>query len=200
MAPAVTLLGRRLRGRLDALRPDRSAAVREAQSRQVEAAGGRIRQLQVGQAVLTRAYTQKGNRWTEGQISATTGPVSYKVDMGNGSVWRRHQDQIIPLSHRNRFSLSRASMSPAEPNPHNNDGADGGSAAETTGAPTAAAVAAPAAQFTEEDWGESSADVPGVDVDLDYGDALEDEQALEVGPPAASARELRAFRRNKNKA
>ncbi|XP_063545757.1 uncharacterized protein LOC134753749 [Cydia strobilella] len=109
VSPAVALMRRRLRGRLDALRPDRAAGVRAAQERQVTSAGGTPRSVNVGDVVFARDYTLRGEKWSEGRVKAQTGPVSYKVDMGQGIEWRRHVDQIIPAS-KNRFSLTRASV------------------------------------------------------------------------------------------
>lgn len=111
VAPAVALLGRRLRGRLDALRPDVAEAVRAAQARQARAAAGTPRDLAVGDRVLTRDYTAAGDKWAEGVIVKKTGPLSYKVDVGRDAHWRRHADQIIKDT--SRFSLSRTSIGPS---------------------------------------------------------------------------------------
>lgn len=111
VSPAEALLGRRLRGRLDALRPDRARTVHRQQQRQRDAAGGAVeRPLQLGDTVMTRDYSVRGGKWAEGKLVQQTGPVSYRVDMGRGVEWRRHADQIIPTS-RNRYSLTRASTS-----------------------------------------------------------------------------------------
>ncbi|XP_026742884.1 uncharacterized protein K02A2.6-like [Trichoplusia ni] len=112
VSPAVALLGRRLRARLDAVRPDVSAVVRAAQERQVAAAGGTRRALAPGDAVLARDYTARGDKWLAGTVVDQTGPVSYKVDVGRGVGWRRHVDQIMPLQSKNRHSLSRTSIVP----------------------------------------------------------------------------------------
>lgn len=109
-SPAVALQGRRLRGRLDALRPDVAAVARAAQERQARAAGGTPRDVRVGDAVLARDYSTKGNKWAEGEVTQKTGPVSFKINVGNGLEWRRHADQIV--CNKNRFSLTRASTAP----------------------------------------------------------------------------------------
>ena len=35
-----------------------------------------------------------GQKWLPGMIVATTGPVSYRVLLEDGRVWRRHQDHM----------------------------------------------------------------------------------------------------------
>lgn len=107
VSPAELLTGRRMRTRLDALRPDVGQVAQAAQQRQVEAAGGTPRApLQVGDSVLARDYSSRSNKWVEGTVTKKTGPVSYRVSLDNGVEWRRHQDQILPIGN-SRFSLSR---------------------------------------------------------------------------------------------
>ncbi|XP_013171405.1 PREDICTED: uncharacterized protein K02A2.6-like [Papilio xuthus] len=107
VSPAMALLGRQIRSRLDALRPDTAATVRDKQERQAARAAGHLREFSVGEAVLARDYSTKGNKWAEATVVKRTGPVSYKVDVGNGVEWRRHADQVV--SAKGRFSLSRTS-------------------------------------------------------------------------------------------
>ncbi|CAH0715183.1 unnamed protein product, partial [Brenthis ino] len=95
VSPAVALLGHRLRGRLDAIRPDRAVIAREAQNRQLENKKGTNRLIEVGDTVLARDYRTSSNKWSEGVVTDKTGPSSYKVDVGEVLKWRRHQDQII---------------------------------------------------------------------------------------------------------
>ena len=112
VSPCVALQGRRLRSRLDALRPDVGAVVRAAQERQVRHGPSAARDFEVGDEVLARDYSVRGEKWAVGIVSKKTGPVSYNVDVGNGTQWRRHADQIAsvaPAGNKNRYSLSRAS-------------------------------------------------------------------------------------------
>ncbi|CAK1595307.1 unnamed protein product [Parnassius mnemosyne] len=111
VSPAVALLGRRLRSRLDALRPNTAEVVRRAQYQQVANSGGSDRNIAIGDRVLTRNYTPKGGKWREGKIVKKTGPVSYRVSMGDGIEWKRHIDQVIPTNRKSRYSLSRPSIS-----------------------------------------------------------------------------------------
>ncbi|XP_059048821.1 uncharacterized protein K02A2.6-like [Achroia grisella] len=108
VAPAVALLGRRLRTRLDAVRPNTSDIVRQAQDKQVAEAGGMDRTFEVGESVIARDYSSRGDKWTEGQITSKTGPVSYTVQLNTGNACRRHSDQLWPLK-RNRLSTPHLS-------------------------------------------------------------------------------------------
>ncbi|KAL0882706.1 hypothetical protein ABMA27_001129 [Loxostege sticticalis] len=109
--PAVLLTGRRMRTRLDALRPDIASVAQAAQQRQVTNAGGTPGpQLQVGEPVLARDYSSRSEKWSLGTVTKVTGPVSYRVDIGDGVEWRRHRDQILPVGNKSRLSLSRASI------------------------------------------------------------------------------------------
>ncbi|XP_050358301.1 uncharacterized protein LOC126778723 [Nymphalis io] len=110
VSPAVALLGRRLRGRLDALRPNVSKVVESVQDRQVANKMGSTRQIKVGDDVMVRDYTKNGTKWTGGTVTGQSGPVSYKVDVGDGVTWRRHHDQVINLNKKDRFSLSRTNQ------------------------------------------------------------------------------------------
>ncbi|CAH0713889.1 unnamed protein product, partial [Brenthis ino] len=180
VSPAVALLGRRLRGRLDALGPDVGAVVLEAQSKQVNRAGGTNRELQLGDTVLTRDYTTKGEKWSEGTVTKKTGPVSFKVDVGGGVEWRRHQDQMIQLGNRkekNRYSLARTSTTAsADANEEQTPGVDDDADDQCSEAPETGANAGRALRS------------PGLS-----GPA--GEPATPPPPPDASARAIRAYKR-----
>ena len=95
--PAVLLYGRRLRTRLDLLRP--GSIVQDKQEAQVARRGkGRLKHFNVGQKVLVRNYSRSNpDKWIPGIICSKSGPVSYLVDIGNNIIWRRHLDQIQGL-------------------------------------------------------------------------------------------------------
>ncbi|CAH2109077.1 unnamed protein product [Euphydryas editha] len=109
ISPTVALLGHRLRGRLDALRPNIQSAVQDAQSKQKGLRNVRHTQFEVGEPVLVRNFSPKGEKWLEAHISAKTGPISYKVSSSSGVELRRHLDQILPVKDKSRYSLSRTS-------------------------------------------------------------------------------------------
>ena len=92
--PSQLFLGRRLRTRLDLLKPDLSIKVNNRQIDQSVAKGGSVtRHFSIGQRVIARNYT--GNsKWVPGIVRAQLGPLSYQVEIGPTLVWRRHTDQL----------------------------------------------------------------------------------------------------------
>lgn len=106
--PAVAMFGRRLRGRLDLLRAAPGEAVRDKQLRQEEQGARATRLLAPGDRVLSRDYSARADKWSDGLVVERTGPVSYKVKMTDGRVHKRHVDQLIADKNgKSRFSLSR---------------------------------------------------------------------------------------------
>lgn len=109
--PAVALFGRRLRGRLDLLRPNTSSIVREAQlaSESYNAGTAGYREAAEGDSVLLQDFTQGKKKWTTGTIKNRSGPVTYRVTADDGRVHKRHIDQILISnnSRKSRYSLSK---------------------------------------------------------------------------------------------
>ncbi|XP_063538144.1 uncharacterized protein K02A2.6-like [Cydia strobilella] len=110
--PAVAMLGRRLRTRLDLLRAGSAAPaarVQAAQSAQLRHAGGTTRELRQGDQVLVRNYSKNGPKWREGLVTERTGAVTYNVKVGeqDGS---KHIDQLIKRKVV-RYSLSSDNLS-----------------------------------------------------------------------------------------
>lgn len=175
--PAVLMLGRRLRGPLDALRPDVSSVVRSAQDRQIKNKQGTQRAINIGDTVMARDYSSKGNKWAEGVVVSQTGPVSYKVGVGKGVEWRRHQDQVVKVKGKNRYSLTRTSV--LTPQTHQ------------TGE-----------KIVSGDTADSDADVTFEDAEASGSGgsdrAAEEEHSPTPPPPDASARTMRAYLRKKN--
>lgn len=99
--PAVLMLNRRLRTRLDALKPDREHKERKSKSRQVEAAGGADRQVKEGEDVWYRNYL-KGEKWSPGTVVDRLGKNNFTIKDQVGNNIHRHVDQ---LKRRSRFSL-----------------------------------------------------------------------------------------------
>ena len=96
ISPAELLQGRKLRSRLDLVRPDVEARVmqkQEAQKKSHDKTAG-SRDFQKGERVYARNFSQTGPKWITGTISEITGPVSFKVKLENGVTVKRHQDQV----------------------------------------------------------------------------------------------------------
>ncbi|XP_039511288.1 uncharacterized protein K02A2.6-like [Pimephales promelas] len=99
LSPAEMLQGRKLRSTLDLIHPDRRRRVERQQSfqKKYHDKQGSGRSFQEGDAVITRNFSH-GPKWIPGFIIKRTGPVSYKVMLGGGSMVRRHVDQILASS------------------------------------------------------------------------------------------------------
>lgn len=48
----------------------------------------------MGQAVLVKNMHPGSNQWIPGVIVCQSGPVTYHIDVGEGRVWKCHQDHI----------------------------------------------------------------------------------------------------------
>ena len=96
VSPAELFLGRSLRSRLDLLKPSLEKTVKDNQLSQIEyrERKAKFRDFNVGDKVRVRNY--RGNdKWKTGIVVEKSGPVSYLVEIENGTVWRRHIEQII---------------------------------------------------------------------------------------------------------
>ena len=93
-APSQLFLGRRLRTRLDLLKPDLRLKISNRQINQSVTKGGAVtREFSIGQTVLARNYTGS-TKWVPGIIRTQLGPLSCEVEVKPGLVWRRHTDQL----------------------------------------------------------------------------------------------------------
>ena len=92
--PADVLMGRRLRTRLELLRPDLSARI-EQKSRRFDPMVKRS--FEVGEPVLARDYRNRRTLWTKGVIQDRLGSVTYRVQVGK-LFWKRHIDQLCELA------------------------------------------------------------------------------------------------------
>ncbi|XP_013174572.1 PREDICTED: uncharacterized protein K02A2.6-like [Papilio xuthus] len=106
-SPAMLLLGRPIRTRLDTIKPDREGQVRCAQQRQQEAAGGANRTFGKSDTVWYRQYL-KGEKWIPGQVVDILGSSNFRVRGSDGGVV--HIGQL-----RRRPSVGRQSLSSAPP-------------------------------------------------------------------------------------
>ena len=95
ISPAEMLLGRKLRSRLDLLKPnlEQKVAVKQQQQKSFHDSHCRDCTFSEGEKVFAKNYL-KGKKWLPGSIIKKTGPVSYKVLLETGRIIRCHQDQI----------------------------------------------------------------------------------------------------------
>ena len=92
--PAMILMGRNIRTRLDALKPNiRKRVEDKQQDLELSLSNRHRRKLDVGQEVVARDY-RGGNKWMPGVITAQKGPLTYEVRIAPNTVWRKHIDQL----------------------------------------------------------------------------------------------------------
>ncbi|XP_011688809.1 PREDICTED: uncharacterized protein K02A2.6-like [Wasmannia auropunctata] len=94
--PAYMVYKRELRTRFDLLKPDVNSDVSDKQLAQVIAKNGsRSVELQIGETVMVNDYSTRNDKRIEGKIVQKLSPVTYRVEISPGKVWKRHVDQII---------------------------------------------------------------------------------------------------------
>ena len=95
-SPAELMLGRQPRSRLDLLKPNITQKVEQKQFSQklTHDKSSVTRDFQEGEEVYARNFSTQGSRWLAGHITKLTGPVSVEVQLEDGSMVRRHFDQI----------------------------------------------------------------------------------------------------------
>ncbi|KAK3745815.1 hypothetical protein QZH41_005677 [Actinostola sp. cb2023] len=89
--------GRSLRSHLDLLQPDTEREVQQSQDDQIKQhdKNARARPLAVNDKVLARNYSGQP-KWLPGIIIEESGPVSEKIELEDGTIMRRHHDQLLP--------------------------------------------------------------------------------------------------------
>ena len=92
--PAKLFLGRELRTRLSALKPNLANSIQKKQSKHVK--DSRI--LEIGDPVLVRDYRKDTDKWTKGVIISKLGPVTYQVELEDEIIWKRHIDQLKSIA------------------------------------------------------------------------------------------------------
>ena len=110
-SPSELFVGRRLRTRLDILRPNLEDRMKQTRSPMKE----RRRNLDPGEPVLVRDY-RDNNKWVRGVIVNRLGPVTYHVQVNN-LCWKRHIDQIrdyVPIDCENAIKPSTSELKEAE--------------------------------------------------------------------------------------
>lgn len=96
VAPAVAMLGRRLRCRLDVLKPNAERASEEAAARAARLRPGAERYAALGDHVLAREYRARADKWAPAVVTARDAPLTYRVRTSDGRELKRHIDQLLP--------------------------------------------------------------------------------------------------------
>ena len=102
MTPSELLQGRRIRTRLDLLKPNVNERVeyRQFQQKLAHDSSAQKRSFEKGDAVFARNFGT-GSSWLSSVIQEVTGPVSFVVKLPDGRVVRRHQDHLRRRRSRN---------------------------------------------------------------------------------------------------
>ncbi|CAK1597488.1 unnamed protein product [Parnassius mnemosyne] len=105
-SPAMLMFGRRIRTRLDVIKPDREGQVHQAQRRQQDAAAGvSFGSFGKEEEVWYRQYL-KGEKWIPGRIVDVLGSSNFKVEGKDGEIIHRHIDQLRKRQSNSRLSLA----------------------------------------------------------------------------------------------
>ena len=96
VSPAELLIGRKLRTRLDRIIPDVAgrAIMKQTIQKERHDQHTQARQYQPGDLVYALMYRGNKTSWTPGMVVTQTGPVSYTVRLEDGTISRRHIDQL----------------------------------------------------------------------------------------------------------
>ena len=113
-APALLLMGRLQRSRLDLLRPELSVQLRRKQEmhKKHHDKTSQVRTFGIGQPVYVRNFNGK-DRWLAGIIEQQKGPVSFVVRLPDGRWLRRHQDHLRARVPPERSEDSGLAQTPA---------------------------------------------------------------------------------------
>ena len=88
-------MGRKIRTRLDLLRPSRDQHVssKQAQQKADHDKHAHPRAFHIGQNVMARNL-RPGAPWLPGVVVERLGPLTYLVQVDNGQLWKRHVDHL----------------------------------------------------------------------------------------------------------
>ena len=96
VAPCTLLMGRSLRTRLDMIRPNLDSTVCAAQAKQKQHHDehSKSREFLPGDNVWTRDFRNNETKWISGVVLQSVGPLSYMIQLDDGTLWKRHIDHI----------------------------------------------------------------------------------------------------------
>ena len=89
-SPAELLMGRKLKTRLDHMLISHNETINQRKCDSLK----KPRQFTMGQKVFVRDYWREKPKWTCRTVVKELGPVSYRVQMPEGLLWKRHSDQM----------------------------------------------------------------------------------------------------------
>ena len=89
-------MGRRLKTRLDVMRPNLAARVRKSQARQKQShdCTSQKRHFAVGDQVFVHAFQNTGPQWVTAVIVRPRGPVSFDGELADGRTVHCHVDHV----------------------------------------------------------------------------------------------------------
>ena len=96
IAPAELLMGQRLRSHLDFLFPTVSQKVENKPLKQKENDSTKpVHMFSIGDLVYVEDFTASPQKWIPGKIVEVTGPLSYYIELLDGTTVQRHADNVI---------------------------------------------------------------------------------------------------------
>ncbi len=109
VSPSELFLQRKIHTRFDLLKPNTEGKVSDKQMKQKQQHDkyAKPRTFSVGQQVMLKDF-RTNSTWLPGSIVQQTGPASYKVEIGDGRILRRHLDHIRDRIHS--FSTTESSQ------------------------------------------------------------------------------------------
>ncbi|XP_060882065.1 uncharacterized protein K02A2.6-like [Metopolophium dirhodum] len=110
--PAQLMLGRSTRLQFDALMPNTSEVVIERQISQINNGGNRAVSFNIGDNILARDYRNINNKWQKGKIIKSISYNTHEVELDDGTIWKRHNDQLL-IDKSSTHSNNSISLTPA---------------------------------------------------------------------------------------
>lgn len=109
--PAKILQNRKLRTRLDLMKPDLSSRIKQAQNKQILSKGGAERSINIGERVYLQNY-ERGlpSKWIQGEVVERLGETNYTIQSADDKRVHRHIDQLRRVSARRSISTPLPEM------------------------------------------------------------------------------------------
>ncbi|CAL8106073.1 unnamed protein product [Orchesella dallaii] len=94
-SPSELLQGRKLRMRIDLVKPDIQTSVADAQAKQEATYNKKVKmgRFHPDQEVWVQTFSRNEQKWTRGKVIHAVGPVSYMIQVGDKKI-KRHVDQM----------------------------------------------------------------------------------------------------------